>query len=720
MDILRTLLIAIRFVIDQSSQNAANDQIRNFADNAIKQLKSIGSVAAAIAFDKIVENLLKVSGSAEEVSFRFQNIYGDLADAQAEWAEEFADTYNRSAVVVKDSLADIQQSLMGFSPAADRAGLADLSKQIEELALNLGAFYGMDESTSVSTLLSAVEGSTGAMQQFGITDFAKYRHQAMRDVGITDRSYELLTQYEKALVNYQVVLNANKGALDALSKSQDNYNVKQKNYKESLDELKKVLGEFFLPTAKTILDILIKFVRLLTDGISTIKKFTDALGITKPLMDTLVAAFIALVAIDVVRWIRNIITMLRGLVGGLGQANMTVAGVIAIAVLLYGIIQDINNYLDGKESSIGKLFEKLGISAEQGAKLAEALKYVIIGLTAALVVARVATLAFGTALQATPIGGILAAITLLATGLALLVKNWDGITSSVSNWGETASNWISKTADKISDWSSKVSDWVSGAIEKVKGVFTSIWDWVEEHSDILLAFMGPVGWVVLLIKHLDKVKELARDIWGFIKNLFGFSVEPVEQSGTGEESGEDLAKGMAEGIRKGTPEAGQAAAALADEVADYVQFSLPKKGPLSHFDKSMPDMIDMMATGLRNGRAKVASAARGVANSIKGAVGGASIAVDAGSASMTVEMLLTEGNAKLQQILDALRAMSGLKTAQAIAGVATSSLITIRPIFTFTQNFGPNTDAQAMQVAAEQSGEDITSSLSRLLRSLLW
>lgn len=708
--IIRTILIAFTYAVNRASQNQANASIQQFVNNAMRSLRALGSVAATIAFDRIVQNLLDAASTAESVQFRFDNIYGELSASQQKWAEDFANTYNRSATVVKNSLASIQQSLIGYAPGGDRTIFAQMSQDIEELGLNLGAFYGMDSQTAVNTLLSAVQGSTGAMQQFGITDFAKYRHQAMADVGITDRSYALLTNQEKAMVNYQMVLNANKDAVDALSRSQNNYATKLQNFNESLQELREVLGEFFLPTAKKILDIIIGVVRVMDTVLGGIKRVTDALGLTNWIIGLLTVGIMLLVGIDVVRWGIGIIqilaglaaqagittTSIRGFIQSLRSMNFTAVGAAAGITAIVAILLDLINYINGNESVIGKLFERFNIGAEEGVKIAKALRDGIIAMTVAYLAFRIAVLAGSAALAATPIGWLAAGIGLVIGLITLLANNADGFADGFTN-----------AIDGIGTALQNVGAWFRNLFEQIGNFFRSIGEWI------------------------DATFGRARELWQGIRGFFRGDAT------TGAESGADMVNGMADGIRSAIPNLEDAAEEAAEAVADNVHFSVPKKGPLSDFDKSMPDMMNMMASGIQRNRNRVIAAAANVASGIKSVFStiwqgisprfeneefNSLLPYEGGTerVSITSRFMdwMAQNNGLLGQAVDYLALLAGANnTAQMAGGLVTSKTITLNPTFTFTQTFNADTvGAAEMQAAAEESGEDITSSLARYLR----
>ena len=595
-NIIRKLMLGIRFIIDPTSERGASDSIARFAQTAMRQLRAIGEVAATIAFDRVVQNLLEATSQAEDTACKFENNYGNLSDAQAAWADEFADTYKRSATKVKESLATIQHEMLGFTKAgtdSEKRNVAELSKAIEEAGLNLGAFYGMDSKTAINTLISATEGSEGALDTFqagsGRTLVAN-QQQAMRELvsegSIANVSYTNLTPYERALVNLRTVLNANKDATDALARSQGNYSTMQENLQESLQELREVLGEFFLPTAKKIVDFLIRIVRGITNVVEAIKKFTDWLGITEDVVNILALAIAVMTAMGVARWLLGIVNMFRTLVSAAGAATGavgtfagTVGAVVAIALVLLAIIQDLNRFLRGEESRTGGIIEGFGLDAEKCIPIVEGLRNVIIALTAAFVALRIVSIITGKALMATPIGAIVFAIAGLIAILIVVIKHWDDIKKAVSGVIESIRtrikesidnlkarvsalfNWFKENASKIGDIAliiisvftgpigiilllikhldkvkevfgtivGFVREKIKGAIDWVRNAVQSVFDWFKDKLNkipdwvLILSslFLGPIGPILLLIKHFDKLKEVARKAWEWVKKVFG-------------------------------------------------------------------------------------------------------------------------------------------------------------------------------------------------------
>lgn len=680
--IVRVLSVLLKFRTDASSERDANESIAKFARNAMQQLRNIGEVAAAIAFDKVVQNLLKAGSQAEDVAFKFENIYGNLSDAQAAWAEDFANTYNRSATKVKESLTQIQQEMLGFTRAstdAQKQNVSEMSRTIEQAGLNLGAFYGMDSRTAINTLMSAVQGSESALTQLRVGaggTVTQSRQNAMRQLvdegSIRDvRSYDRLTNYEKSLVNLRAVLLANKDATDALARSQENYSTLHENFSESLEELRESLGEFFLPTAKKVVDFLTVIVRMGTEVLDGIKSVTDALGITEPLITSIAELFAVIIGMKLATVIGGIVTSFRNLYASLGATNgalsglsSTAAGTIGIITAMAVVLYDLTNFLNGKESTTGKILEKLGIDAEKAIPFVEGLRAVIIALTVAFIALKVASIATGTALMATPIGWIVAAIAVLIAAIVLVVKHWDSIREKV-----------------ISVFAS------------IKNTISNVIEWIKAHIlDIGLVILGgPVGAIVVLIRHFEELKDVAEKVWNSIKKFFGV--------GDYKKSGKDMAQMMADGIEEGKSEVENSAEEVAEVVSDNLQFhSPPKKGPLSHFDESMPEMIQLIVGGIKNGL----SALREASNEAAGVLGEGFSQI--GFAGYGSGMRLMAG------VSDASLAMAG-----GIYNTSNSSRSVTQNI-TFNQEFnGPETQEQKFARAAERSSEDMTGVLARLL-----
>lgn len=86
--------------------------------------------------------------------------------------------------------------------------------------------------------------------------------------------------------------------------------------------------------------------------------------------------------------------------------------------------------------------------------------------------------------------------------------------------------------------------------------------------------------------------------------------------------GFDLVKNIYNGLTNSESKSwiSRGASMLGSIIDSILGFSLPEKGPLSNFDKSMPDMIDLMTKGIDANKSKVVNSAEKLAKELYGAL----------------------------------------------------------------------------------------------------
>ena len=83
-----------------------------------------------------------------------------------------------------------------------------------------------------------------------------------------------------------------------------------------------------------------------------------------------------------------------------------------------------------------------------------------------------------------------------------------------------------------------------------------------------------------------------------------------------------MIENLAQGIRDTISSVVDAICAVGDAIAEHIHFSEPDKGPLSHFNDWMPDMMKQMAEQIEAGRYQVQVAAAHVASDIAAPIAG--------------------------------------------------------------------------------------------------
>ena len=138
---------------------------------------------------------------------------------------------------------------------------------------------------------------------------------------------------------------------------------------------------------------------------------------------------------------------------------------------------------------------------------------------------------------------------------------------------------------------------------------------------VIAAIIALITIIHLLIENWDAVVAAAQNCWEWIKETWAgvadwFNsnvVEPIAEffGGLVEDAvtwGADIMSSIVDGINSGIQWVVDAVSGVAQDIKNFLGFSEPEEGPLSNFHTYMPDMIDLMTTGIRAGRTKVREA----------------------------------------------------------------------------------------------------------------
>lgn len=141
---------------------------------------------------------------------------------------------------------------------------------------------------------------------------------------------------------------------------------------------------------------------------------------------------------------------------------------------------------------------------------------------------------------------------------------------------------------------------------------------------------------------LDDVEAKLRDCWARVKSYTGQAWDNIKSTLTTKLSsvqntlnntfsnlktravtwGKDICSNLANGIKNGLSTVGNAVKGVAEKIKSLIGFSEPEDGPLSNFHTYMPDMLDLMAEGIKANEYKAVNAVAGVAAAISDEVQG--------------------------------------------------------------------------------------------------
>lgn len=648
---IRDIGILFGYKVDQASEQKVEGSIKSLKSMASKVLGAVGITLSVAGTKSAIDGCVEVASSIEEMQNKFDVVFGDMRNEVNKWAQEYSDAIGRNKNDIKTYLADQQNLLVGFGMT--RQAGAEMAEQMTSLALDLASFGNMDETASVNAMTKAVMGESEAAKTLGAVLNDSTRAQAMATLGLKG-TYDKLDRLTKMQVNYQAILQQSPDAIGDCQRSLDSYESTKKRYIAKLKEIKTIVGQFFLPTYQKILSIGAKGLTMIRDWLQKLTDLTDKLGGSQRVLSVLAAAFTAMLVAMNLKKIGAAITGFTKLARAIGLGHGKALAFFAVFLLLALVIEDFISFMRGDKSLLGTMLEQAGIDCEKlrqniigvWTKIKQAIGYIGEGIRNVVVpifegIRTAAVVAFEKIQQA---------VAKVAPGIAQFFKSlssgkvdkkaWTDIGESVGRIavGVVAVIAAVKGISTIFGVIATVISVVKAVISVIKLAFVVVKSIItvikvvgavisvlaSAFGPVVLAIAAAIAIGVLLWKNWDKIREAAGNLLEGIKTTIGNVRDAIV---TGIQAaidwitslpaealkwGSDIIDGIVSGIQSAVGRVGEAVKGVADKIKSFLGFSEPEDGPLSDFHTYMPDMIDLMASGITSGKKKVKDALEGM------------------------------------------------------------------------------------------------------------
>lgn len=648
---IRDIGILFGYKVDQASEQKVEGSIKSLKSMASKVLGAVGITLSVAGTKSAIDGCVEVASSIEEMQNKFDVVFGDMRNEVDKWAHEYSDAIGRNKNDIKTYLADQQNLLVGFGMT--RQAGAEMAEQMTSLALDLASFGNMDETASVNAMTKAVMGESEAAKTLGAVLNDSTRAQAMATLGLKG-TYDKLDQLTKMQVNYQAILQQSPDAIGDCQRSLDSYESTKKRYIAKLKEIKTIVGQFFLPTYQKILSTGAKGLTMVRDWLQKLTDLTDKLGGSQRVLSVLAAAFTAMLVAMNLKKIGAAITGFTKLARAIGLGHGKALAFFAVFLLLALVIEDFISFMRGDKSLLGTMLERAGVDCEKlrqnivgvWTKIKQAIGYIGEGIRNVVVpifegIRTAAVVAFEEIQQAVAkvAPGIAQFFKELSSG-KVDKKKWTDIGESIGRIavGVVAVIAAVKGISAIFGVITTVISVVKAVISVIKLAFVVVKSIItvikvvgavisvlaSAFGPVILAIAAAIAIGVLLWKNWDKIREAAGNLLEGIKATIGnvrdaivtgiqvaidwITSLPAEAL----KWGSDIIDGIVSGIQSAVGRVGEAVKGVADKIKSFLGFSEPEDGPLSDFHTYMPDMIDLMASGITSGKKKVKDALEGM------------------------------------------------------------------------------------------------------------
>lgn len=648
---IRDIGILFGYKVDQSSEQKVAGSIKSLKSMASKVLGAVGITLSVAGIKSAIDGCVEVASSIKEMQNKFGVVFGNMRNEVDKWAQEYSDAIGRNKNDIKTYLADQQNLLVGFGMT--RQAGAEMAEQMTSLALDLASFGNMDETASVNAMTKAVMGESEAAKTLGAVLNDSTRAQAMATLGLKG-TYDKLDQLTKMQVNYQAILQQSPDAIGDCQRSLDSYESTKKRYIAKLKEIKTIIGQFFLPTYQKILSIGAKGLTMIRNWLQKLTELTDKLGGSQRVLAVLAGAFTAMLVAMNLKKISAAISGFTKLARAIGLGHGKAMAFFAVFLLLALAVEDFISFMRGDNSLLGTMLERAGVDCEKlrqniigvWTKIKQAIGYIGEGIRNVVVpifegIRTAAVAAFEKIQQkvAQVAPGIAQFFKELSSG-KVDKKKWTDIGESIGRIavGVVAVIAAVKGISAIFGVITTVISVVKAVISVIKLAFVVVKSIItvikvvgavisilaSAFGPVILAIAAAIAIGVLLWKNWDKIREAAGNLLEGIKTTIG-NVRDAIVSGfqaaidwitslpaEALKWGSDIIDGIVSGIQSAVGRVGEAVKGVADKIKSFLGFSEPEDGPLSDFHTYMPDMIDLMASGITSGKKKVKDALEGM------------------------------------------------------------------------------------------------------------
>nr|WP_254905162.1 phage tail tape measure protein [Clostridium tyrobutyricum] len=579
---------------------------------------------------------IRLASDTAESMNKVEVAFGSISQKVKDWS----DTTLKSYGIAKGTALDMSALYgdMATSMGLSQEEAAKMSMSLVGLAGDLSSFKNIDIKQAEEALNGIFTGETESLKMLGVVMTDTNLQQYAYSKGIQKRTQDM-TEAEKVQLRYNYVLDKTKNAHGDFERTGAGTANQMRVFQESLKELGATMGQNILPVITPIIAALNEWIQAfgkLDQGSQRIILITGAL---------IAAAGPVLVAAgSVVRAVGDISTAIgkvstaAGKLGGMSKIlgmvfNPWVIG-IGLAILAgYEIYKHWDVIKQGASdlwNNLAAVFENIKMSvsgAWENVKTVtlaawEALKSTVIsGLNSIKGFLEPALNFYRTIFQnawdiiKNVVSGTVLIILDIVTGNFTKLKSdtehiWTNIKTALANIWETIKNIAVNAWTKLKE---NVINLCNNIKETVLNIWNSILTWFSELPGKLYNYGSS-----MFTRMKDGVNSTIGSVRSSIESGINNALNYLAGlPGRAWSYGADFVNGIVNGIRSAIGRVEDAVSALAAKIRSYLHFSVPDEGPLTDYEKWMPDFMAGLAEGINKSKHIVAEAVNGLSLDMK-------------------------------------------------------------------------------------------------------
>lgn len=233
---------------------------------------ALGSAVGGVT--DFIGDSIRAARDQQEVVSKSGVVFGSAADDALAFGEGAAEAFGMSKTAAMDAAAGFGLFFTGAGESQEAA--QDMSEKVVQLAGDLASFNNLDPTDALAKLKAGLAGEAEPLRSVGVfLTEAKVKAKAM-EMGLGDAHGEL-TEGEKILARYQLILEETTQAQGDFARTADSNANTQRKLNAEIENLKAEVGEEFIPVEKAWLELQLLIANALTTSSKEVEHHTQML-----------------------------------------------------------------------------------------------------------------------------------------------------------------------------------------------------------------------------------------------------------------------------------------------------------------------------------------------------------------------------------------------------------------------------------------------------------
>lgn len=208
----------------------------------------VASAAVTAGLEKAVSD---ASDLNEQIT-KSQQIFKGASEAVNEWSRTTADAFGISREAALEAAGTFGNLLNTVGLAPDVA--AKMSQSLVQLAADLASFNNASPEDTLAAIRSGLVGEAEPLRRYGVLlSESRVQQRAMADTGKS--TAKALTDQEKALARYEIILEDTIPAQGDFARTSDGLANQQRQLKANIDDLSAEIGGVLIPKLQILTEV---------------------------------------------------------------------------------------------------------------------------------------------------------------------------------------------------------------------------------------------------------------------------------------------------------------------------------------------------------------------------------------------------------------------------------------------------------------------------------